>query len=216
MTSASALPYRQELAGGRDGRSPALPTKEVERIIRLGPPSEAGSALFLPGDWMAKSTRICDRSTTRCTTWSNCEGAEALEKGSVEVAPLRSCAVHAQQQFIILDEAQNTTPEQMKMVLTRIGFGSKAVITGDRTQADVPVDAAVSKASNHCSTASKASHSCISAAAMSCAIASCRTLSMPTPASTRQRLPRRRHAADVAAVPSHDDGAAGSALGRGR
>ena len=68
------------------------------------------------------------------------EGAERLlERGTVEVAPLafmRGRTLNGS--FIILDEAQNTTPEQMKMFLTRIGFGSKAVITGDTTQVDVP------------------------------------------------------------------------------
>src|SRR5687768_18302562 len=65
--------------------------------------------------------------------------AKLLERGSVEVAPLAYMRGRTlNQSFIILDEAQNTTPEQMKMFLTRIGFGSKAVVTGDTTQVDVP------------------------------------------------------------------------------
>ena len=68
------------------------------------------------------------------------EGAQRLlERGTVEVAPLAFMRGRTlNNSFIILDEAQNTTPEQMKMFLTRIGFGSKAVITGDTTQVDVP------------------------------------------------------------------------------
>ena len=67
------------------------------------------------------------------------QGSKLLERGAVEVAPLafmRGRTLNSS--FIILDEAQNTSPEQMKMVLTRIGFGSKAVVTGDTTQVDVP------------------------------------------------------------------------------
>jgi phosphate starvation-inducible PhoH-like protein len=103
----------------------ALQAKQVDRIILTRPAVEAGERLgFLPGDIMAKVDP---------------EGAlRLLERGTVEVAPLAFMRGRTlNRSFIICDEAQNTTPEQMKMFLTRIGFGSKAVITGDVTQVDI-------------------------------------------------------------------------------
>ena len=119
----------------------ALQAKEVERIILTRPAVEAGERLgFLPGDLMAKVDPYLRPLYDALYDMVEPEGAERLlERGTVEVAPLafmRGRTLNGS--FIILDEAQNTTPEQMKMFLTRIGFGSKAVITGDTTQVDVP------------------------------------------------------------------------------
>ena len=115
----------------------ALQAKQVQRIILTRPAVEAGERLgFLPGDLMAK----IDPYLRPLYDMVDLEGAQKLlERGTVEVAPLafmRGRTLNSS--FIILDEAQNTTPEQMKMFLTRIGFGSKVVITGDTTQVDVP------------------------------------------------------------------------------
>jgi phosphate starvation-inducible PhoH-like protein len=101
---------------------------------------EAGERLgFLPGDLMAKVDPYLRPLWDALHDMVGTEqGAKLLERGAVEVAPLafmRGRTLNSS--FIILDEAQNTTPEQMKMFLTRIGFGSKAVVTGDTTQVDV-------------------------------------------------------------------------------
>jgi phosphate starvation-inducible PhoH-like protein len=119
----------------------ALQRKQVDRIILTRPAVEAGERLgFLPGDLMAKVDPYLRPLYDALHDMVDAEGAaKMLERGLVEVAPLafmRGRTLNGS--FIILDEAQNTTPEQMKMFLTRIGFGSKAVITGDRTQVDVP------------------------------------------------------------------------------
>ncbi len=118
----------------------ALQAKEVERIILTRPAVEAGERLgFLPGDLMAKVDPYLRPLWDALHDMVGLEAAgKLLERGAVEVAPLafmRGRTLNGS--FIILDEAQNTTPEQMKMFLTRIGFGSKAVITGDTTQVDV-------------------------------------------------------------------------------
>jgi phosphate starvation-inducible PhoH-like protein len=119
----------------------ALQAKEVERIILTRPAVEAGERLgFLPGDLMAKVDPYLRPLYDALYDMVEPEGAQRLlDRGAVEVAPLafmRGRTLNSS--FIILDEAQNTTPEQMKMFLTRIGFGSKAVVTGDTTQVDVP------------------------------------------------------------------------------
>jgi phosphate starvation-inducible PhoH-like protein len=119
----------------------ALQAKEVDRIILTRPAVEAGERLgFLPGDLMAKVDPYLRPLYDALYDMVETEGAQRLlERGTVEVAPLafmRGRTLNGS--FIILDEAQNTSPEQMKMFLTRIGFGSKAVITGDTTQVDVP------------------------------------------------------------------------------
>jgi phosphate starvation-inducible PhoH-like protein len=119
----------------------ALQAKEVDRIILTRPAVEAGERLgFLPGDLMAKVDPYLRPLYDALHDMVDAEGAaRLLERGTVEVAPLafmRGRTLNAS--FIILDEAQNTTPEQMKMFLTRIGFGSKVVVTGDTTQVDVP------------------------------------------------------------------------------
>jgi phosphate starvation-inducible PhoH-like protein len=118
----------------------ALQAKQVDRIILTRPAVEAGERLgFLPGDLMAKVDPYLRPLWDALHDMVGTEaGAKLLERGAVEVAPLafmRGRTLNSS--FIILDEAQNTTPEQMKMFLTRIGFGSKAVVTGDVTQVDV-------------------------------------------------------------------------------
>jgi phosphate starvation-inducible PhoH-like protein len=119
----------------------SLQAKEVDRIILTRPAVEAGERLgFLPGDLMAKVDPYLRPLYDALYDMVEAEGAQRLlDKGTVEVAPLAFMRGRTlNRSFIILDEAQNTSPEQMKMFLTRIGFGSKAVITGDVTQVDVP------------------------------------------------------------------------------
>jgi phosphate starvation-inducible PhoH-like protein len=119
----------------------ALQAKTVDRILLTRPAVEAGERLgFLPGDLMAKIDPYLRPLYDALYDMLGTEGARRLlEAGTVEVAPLAYMRGRTlNNSFIILDEAQNTTPEQMKMFLTRIGFGSKVVITGDDTQIDLP------------------------------------------------------------------------------
>lgn len=119
----------------------ALHAKTVNRIILTRPAVEAGERLgFLPGDLMAKIDPYLRPLYDALHDMVGAEHAQKyLERGVVEVAPLAFMRGRTlNNSFIILDEAQNTTPEQMKMFLTRIGFGSKVVVTGDTTQVDVP------------------------------------------------------------------------------
>jgi phosphate starvation-inducible PhoH-like protein len=118
----------------------ALQAKQVDRIILTRPAVEAGERLgFLPGDLMAKVDPYLRPLYDALHDMVEAEGAQRLlDRGTVEVAPLAFMRGRTlNDSFIILDEAQNTTPEQMKMFLTRIGFGSKAVVTGDTSQVDV-------------------------------------------------------------------------------
>lgn len=118
----------------------ALQRKQVERIVLTRPAVEAGERLgFLPGDLMAKVDPYLRPLYDAFYDMVGPEGAaKMLERGDVEVAPLAFMRGRTlNRSFIILDEAQNTTPEQMKMFLTRIGFGSRVVITGDTTQVDL-------------------------------------------------------------------------------
>ena len=118
----------------------ALQAHQVERIILTRPAVEAGERLgFLPGDIMAKVDPYLRPLYDALYDLVGPDGAQRLlERSTVEVAPLAFMRGRTlNRSFIILDEAQNTTPEQMKMFLTRIGFGSKAVVTGDVTQVDV-------------------------------------------------------------------------------
>jgi phosphate starvation-inducible protein PhoH and related proteins len=118
----------------------ALHAKQVSRIVLTRPAVEAGERLgFLPGDLMAKIDPYLRPLYDALYDMLEPEGAvKLIEKGTIEVAPLAFMRGRTlNNSFIILDEAQNTTPEQMKMFLTRIGFGSKAVITGDVTQVDL-------------------------------------------------------------------------------
>ena len=119
----------------------ALQARQVSRIILTRPAVEAGERLgFLPGDLMAKVDPYLRPLYDALHDLLEPEGAQRLiDRGAVEVAPLAFMRGRTlNNSFIILDEAQNTSPEQMKMFLTRIGFGSKAVVTGDITQIDVP------------------------------------------------------------------------------
>jgi len=119
----------------------ALKNKEVERIILTRPAVEAGEKLgFLPGDMTQKVDPYLRPLYDALYEIMGGDAYQRLvERGTVEVAPLaymRGRTLH--DSFIILDEAQNTTPQQMKMFLTRIGMGSRAVVTGDATQIDLP------------------------------------------------------------------------------
>ena len=121
----------------------AFRSREVDRIILTRPAVEAGERLgFLPGDLQDK---VDPYLRPLYDALFDMLGAETyqkyLERGSIEVAPLAYMRGRTlDSSFIILDEAQNTTREQMKMFLTRLGFGSKIVITGDITQIDLPAD----------------------------------------------------------------------------
>ncbi len=121
----------------------AFKNNEVNRIILTRPAIEAGESLgFLPGDLQQK---VDPYLRPLYDALHELMGAEAflsnIEKGLIEVAPLAYMRGRTlDNAFIVLDEAQNTTKEQMKMFLTRIGFGSKVVITGDITQIDLPRD----------------------------------------------------------------------------
>jgi len=119
----------------------ALSRREVNRIILTRPAVEAGERLgFLPGDLMAKIDPYLRPLFDALHDMLDAEKVSAfLERGQIEVAPLAFMRGRTlNDSFIILDEAQNTTPEQMKMILTRLGFNSKMVVTGDVTQIDLP------------------------------------------------------------------------------
>ena len=119
----------------------ALSRKEVSRIILTRPAVEAGERLgFLPGDLMAKIDPYLRPLFDALQSMFEAEKvAMMMEKGVIEVAPLAFMRGRTlNDSFVILDEAQNTTPEQMKMFLTRLGFNSRMVITGDVTQVDLP------------------------------------------------------------------------------
>jgi phosphate starvation-inducible PhoH-like protein len=118
----------------------SLQAKQFNRIILTRPAVEAGERLgFLPGDLMAKVDPYLRPLYDALFDMLEPEGAQRLlERGTIEVAPLAFMRGRTlNDSFIILDEAQNTTPEQMKMFLTRIGFNSKVVVTGDVTQIDL-------------------------------------------------------------------------------
>jgi phosphate starvation-inducible PhoH-like protein len=121
----------------------AFKNNEVNRIILTRPAIEAGEKLgFLPGDLQSK---VDPYLRPLYDALYQIMGADTfqknMEKGLIEVAPLAYMRGRTlDNAFVVLDEAQNTTPAQMKMFLTRIGFGSKAVITGDLTQKDLSPD----------------------------------------------------------------------------
>jgi phosphate starvation-inducible PhoH-like protein len=120
-----------------------LTEKKVQRIILARPAVEAGERLgFLPGDLAEKVNPYLRPLYDALYDMMDMERAGALiSKGLIEVAPLAFMRGRTlNDSFVILDEAQNTTSEQMKMFLTRLGFGSKAVITGDVTQVDLPME----------------------------------------------------------------------------
>ena len=122
----------------------AFKNNEVGRIILTRPAIEAGEKLgFLPGDLQSK---VDPYLRPLYDALYEIMGAESfmknMEKGLIEVAPLAYMRGRTlDNAYIVLDEAQNTTPAQMKMFLTRIGFGSKAIVTGDLSQKDLPHDA---------------------------------------------------------------------------
>lgn len=119
----------------------SLIKKEIDRIILTRPAVEAGEKLgFLPGDLYEKVNPYLRPLYDALHDMMDLEKASRLlQKGIIEVAPLAFMRGRTlNDSFVILDEAQNTTPEQMKMFLTRLGFSSKAVITGDITQIDLP------------------------------------------------------------------------------
>ena len=119
----------------------ALRAKEVNRIVLTRPAVEAGESLgFLPGDLQSKIDPYLRPLYDALFEMLGAENYNRhLEKGTIEIAPLAYMRGRTlDDSFIILDEAQNTTPEQMKMFLTRLGFNSKAIVTGDLTQTDLP------------------------------------------------------------------------------
>jgi phosphate starvation-inducible PhoH-like protein len=119
----------------------ALLKKEVKRVVLCRPAVEAGEKLgFLPGDMAEKVNPYLRPLYDALHDMVEMDRAkEMLEKGQIEVAPLAFMRGRTlSHSFVILDEAQNTTPVQMKMFLTRLGFGSKCIVTGDPTQIDLP------------------------------------------------------------------------------
>ena len=117
----------------------AFRAREVNRIILTRPAVEAGSSVFCPATSSRRWTPISARCTTRCSTCSARRPTRSTSSGEHRgrsLAYMRGRTLD--DSYIILDEAQNTSPEQMKMFLTRLGFGSKMVITGDITQIDLP------------------------------------------------------------------------------
>jgi len=118
----------------------ALHRRQIQRIVLTRPAVEAGESLgFLPGDVMAKVDPYLRPLYDALYDMLGPDGAQRLiANGTIEVAPLAFMRGRTlNDSFIILDEAQNTTPEQMKMFLTRLGFNSKAVVNGDVTQIDL-------------------------------------------------------------------------------
>ena len=123
----------------------ALSERQVGRIILTRPAVEAGERLgFLPGDMLAKVDPYLRPLYDALYDMLEADRLTAyMEQGAIEVAPLAFMRGRTlNDSFVILDEAQNTSPEQMQMFLTRLGFGSKVVVTGDVTQIDLPADQA--------------------------------------------------------------------------
>jgi len=119
----------------------ALQAGQVDRIVLTRPLVEAGERVgFLPGDLMAKVDPYLRPLYDALFEMLDVDAAQRLlDRGQVEVAPLAFMRGRTlNNSFVILDEAQNTSPEQMKMFLTRIGFGTRVVVTGDASQVDVP------------------------------------------------------------------------------
>jgi phosphate starvation-inducible PhoH-like protein len=170
----------------------ALVDKEVKRIVLARPAVEAGEKLgFLPGTMAEKVNPYLRPLYDALHDMMDFERAEHLvEKGVIEVAPLAFMRGRTlNDAFVILDEAQNSTTEQMKMFLTRLGFNSKAVVTGDVTQIDLPTSTA-----SPCATSPRST---------SCAIRWCRRSSKRTTRATRRKKrPRRsRRKPDILKAP---------------
>jgi phosphate starvation-inducible PhoH-like protein len=162
----------------------ALETERVRRVLLVRPAVEAGERLgFLPGDLAQKIDPYLRPLYDALFEMLGFEKVNKLiERNVIEVAPLAYMRGRTlNDAFIILDEAQNTTPEQMKMFLTRIGFGSTAVITGDVTQVDLPrgQPSGCARRSRSCATWT-ASASPSSAPATWSAMRWCSASSMPT------------------------------------
>ena len=137
----------------------ALSRRDVNRIILTRPAVEAGERLgFLPGTMMEKVDPYLRPLFDALYDMMDAERVNAhIDRGVIEVAPLAFMRGRTlNDSFIILDEAQNTSPEQMKMFLTRLGFNSKMVVTGDITQIDLPARPAF-RAWSSCGTSSRPS-----------------------------------------------------------
>ena len=171
----------------------ALLEKKVKRIVLARPAVEAGERLgFLPGDMVEKINPYLRPLYDALYDILGYERtAKLLERGIIEVAPIAFMRGRTlNDAFIILDEAQNTTSEQMKMFLTRIGFGSKAVVTGDITQMDLPQGKTSGlREAQQLLSASRGSVSCSSTSATSSAIPSSSRSSRPTTRSTASVRP---------------------------
>ena len=172
----------------------ALMNKQVARIVLTRPAVEAGERLgFLPGTLQEKVDPYLRPLYDALYDMLDSERVEKLlERNVIEVAPIAFMRGRTlNDSFIILDEAQNCTPEQMKMVLTRQGFNSKMVVNGDVTQIDLPNAAAQRTDRRHGSAAgaSKASASCSSTTRTWCATPWCSASSRRTSATTRPSAP---------------------------
>ena len=155
-----------------------LVAKKVSRIILARPAVEAGEKLgFLPGDLQEKVNPYLRPLYDALYDMLDVERvARYIERGTIEIAPIAFMRGRTlNDSFVILDEAQNTTSEQMKMFLTRLGFGAKAVITGDITQIDLPTGrtSGPGRGDEGRAAASKASRSSTSTTATSSATSSC-------------------------------------------
>ena len=174
----------------------ALQADRVRRIVLVRPAVEAGERLgFLPGDLTQKVDPYLRPMYDALYEMMGFDRvARFIERNVIEVAPLAFMRGRSlNDSFIILDEAQNTTIEQMKMFLTRIGFGSKAVVTGDVTQTDLPAgkQSGLRHVDRQCCAASRASPSPSSMRTTWCAIRWCSASCRPTKRSERQTRRRR-------------------------
>ena len=189
---------REQRTAGRARRRGAH-RREVNRIILTRPAVEAGERLgFLPGDLMAKVDPYLRPLFDALHDMLDPETVtQHLERGVIEVAPLAFMRGRTlNDSFIILDEAQNTTPEQMKMFLTRLGFGSKMVVTGDVTQIDLPREQAsgLIVGQRDPRRTSRGSSSSASATRTSSATSWCAGSSPPTTSTRSVRRPSSRPA----------------------
>ncbi len=169
----------------------ALSEQQVGRIILTRPAVEAGERLgFLPGDMLAKVDPYLRPLFDALYDMLDADRLTAyMERGTIEVAPLAFMRGRTlNDSFIILDEAQNTSPEQMQMFLTRLGFGSKVVVTGDVTQIDLPREQASGPdpGAGHPRRRSTGSRSSSSRTRTSCGTSSCSGSSRRTSATPRR------------------------------
>ena len=183
----------------------ALERDTVKRLVLVRPAVEAGERLgFLPGDLAQKvDPYLRPLYDALYDLMGFDKTGKLFERGTIEIAPLAYMRGRTlNHSFIILDEAQNTTPEQMKMFLTRIGFGTKAVITGDVTQIDLARGQKSGLIEADRDPRRRARHRLhrASPAPTSCAIRWCRRSSMPTSATPRRRSRRRDDGALIRAA----------------